>query len=223
MGVGSDALDAVSDTGITPITEPITQTDIPNQDIGNAPDEGNYSSGGDHGVRIPRLPTDHEIALTGEVITDEEAQAYFAENGGGIISALASSGVSTEAVRISDEGYSHISYDGTEGKSFELKQNYRDYLVFNGDEIIAIITLYKENGEIFNTPSFGAKWFEGYGDYLEEHAGEELAYVYAGWFEIIIAPDNTYYNPMGLDVSPYLGGVDEPYELFYHEGAVYVP
>ena len=41
--------------------------------------------------------------------------------------------------------------------------------------------------------------------------------------EIIIAPDNTYFNPMGHDVSAYLEGVEKPYEMFYHEAATYIP
>ena len=122
---------------------------------------------------------------------------------------------------------------GAEGKSFEIRQNYRDYLVYIGEEeeLAAIITLFKENGELYDTPMFGAAWFEGYGEYLKEHKGEKLIYVYASWYEIIIAPDNTYFNPMGVDynaqglniTSKYLEGVDKPYEVFYHEAATYTP
>ncbi len=193
-------------------------TDLP-------PDEGSYSQGGDviGGWFIPALPFDREIVTVGEEITDAEAKAYFEQNGDGIIASLSSSGAATDSITISEKGYCHVNYDGTEGKSFEVRQNFRDYLLYSGDKLIAIITLYKENGEIFNTPSFGAKWFDDYNAYLENHKGEELVYVYAKWFEIIVAPDNTYYNPMGLDVVPYLGGVEKPYEMFYHESAVYMP
>ena len=200
-------------------TEPTTTE---NQTV---PDEGLFSSGGEiTGIWcIPALPFDRDFELTGELITDEEAKAYFDENGESIISSLASSGVSADSIRIEEKGYCHVSYDGTEGKCFEIRQNYRDYLVYNGDELAAIITLRKDNGEIYNTPSFGAKWFENYNSYLREHKGEKLVYVYASWFEIIIAPDNTYFNPMGFDVDPYLEGFENPYEVFYHEAATYIP
>lgn len=207
------------------ITIPTTEQPTSGQNIENPPDEGNISSGGEvvDGWFIPALPFDREIKLTGEVITDAEAQAYFDENKNSIIGSLVSSGVSSNSIKISDKGYCHVNYNGEEGKSFEVRQNYRDYLVYNGNELIAIITLYKENGEIFNTLSFGAKWFDDYNAYLQAHKGEKLVYVYAGWFEIIIAPDNSYYNPMGRDVSAYLESVDKPYEMFYHESATYMP
>lgn len=199
--------------------------------------EGPQSSGGDTGNlwMIPALPFDRSFRVAGEEITDEEAKAYFDEHRESIISSLSASGVPIDNtdVRIAEKGYCHVYYDGTEGKSFEIKQNYRDYLVYVGeeDELAAIITLVKENGEIYNTPMFGAAWFEGYGDYLREHKGEKLVYVYANIYEIIIAPDNTYFNPMGIDnnaqgldiTGKYLEGVDKPYEVFYHEAATYTP
>lgn len=206
-------------------TIPTTEQPTSTQNNETPPDGGNISSGGEvvDGWFIPALPFDREIKITGDAITDAEAQAYFDENKNNIIGSLVSSGVSSNSIKISDMGYCHVNYNGEEGKSFEVRQNYRDYLVYNGNELVAIITLYKENGEIFNTPSFGAKWFDDYNVYLQTHKGEKLVYVYAGWFEIIIAPDNSYFNPMGRDVSAYLEGVDKPYELFYHESATYTP
>ena len=185
---------------------------------------GQYTDGGNvGGWFIPALPDNKEISITGEAITDEEAMEYFRNNQNGIVGSLSSSGVTSDSVRISETGYCHINYNGEEDKSFEIRQNYRDYLVYNGDNLIAIITLYKENGKIFNTPSFGVRWFDDYNAYLQEHKGENLIYVYAGWLEIIIAPDNKYFNPMGYDVSQYLDGIEKPYEVFYHEKASYVP
>lgn len=184
---------------------------------------------------IPALPFDRSFEVTGEKITDEEAKAYFDEHRESIIGSLSASGVPVDNtdVRIADRGYCHVYYDGAEGKSFEIRQNYRDYLVYVGeeDELAAIITLFKENGELYDTPMFGAAWFEGYGDYLKEHKGEKLVYVYANIYEIIIAPDNTYFNPMGIDhnaqgldiTGKYLEGVDKPYEVFYHEAATFIP
>lgn len=184
---------------------------------------------------IPALPFDRSFELTGEKITDEEAKAYFDEHRESIISSLSASGVPIDNVdfRIAETGYCHVYYEGAEGKSFEIRQNYRDYLVYIGEEeeLAAIITLFKENGELYDTPMFGAAWFEGYGDYLKEHKGEKLVYVYAKFYEIIIAPDNTYFNPMGIDhnaqgldiTGKYLEGVDKPYEVFYHEAATFIP
>jgi len=204
---------------------PKTEQPTSNQQPEIPVDGGNNISGGEinNGFFIPALPFDRNIEVTGESLTDAEAQEYFKLNKESIIGSLSSSGVSSGSIKISDKGYCHVNYDGEEGKCFEVRQNYRDYLVYNGDKLVAIITLYKENGEIFNTPSFGAKWFDDYNSYLQAHKGEKLVYVYAGWFEIIIAPDNTYFNPMGKDVSLYLEGIEDPYEMFYHESATYTP
>ena len=214
-----------------------TTTEIPTIAQPTFYNEGDQSSGGDTGNlwAIPALPFDRSFKVTGEEITDEEAKAYFDEHRESIISSLSASGVPIDNVdvRIAEKGYCHVYYDGAEGKSFEIRQNYRDYLVYIGEEeeLAAIITLFKENGELYDTPMFGAAWFEGYGEYLKEHKGEKLIYVYASWYEIIIAPDNTYFNPMGVDynaqglniTSKYLEGVDKPYEVFYHEAATYTP
>lgn len=187
-------------------------------------DEGNASTGGDVGMWfIPALPSEIEFELTGEKITDEEAQEYFSINYSRITGSLSASGVEADSIKISEKGYCHISYNGVEGKGFEIRQNYRDYLVYSSDKLVAIITLFKENGEISDTPSFGAKWFDTYNSYLNAHKGEELIYVYASWFEIIIAPDNTWFNPMGYDASVYFEGVQKPYDVFYHEDAIFVP
>lgn len=196
----------------------ITET----QPTENQGDEGNISSGGDIS-NIPVLPFEREFELTGEKITDEEAQEYFNLNKNSITGSLSASGVEADSIKFSEKGYCHINYNGVQGKGFEIRQNYRDYLVYSSDKLVAIITLFKENGEISATPSLGAKWFDNYNSYLNSHKGEELIYVYAGWFEIIIAPDNTYFNPMGYDASMYFEGVEKPYEVFYHKDAIYVP
>ncbi|MBQ8228910.1 MAG: hypothetical protein IJZ88_07855 [Clostridia bacterium] len=210
--------------------KPTNQTTIPSteqstlsQSSETSPDGGSFSGGEGNYFNIPLVPFDKEIKITGETITDAEAQEYFRKNKISIMGSLASSGVSSDSIKMSDKGYCHVSYDGTIGKSLEVRQNYRDYLIYNDNKLVAIITLWKENGEIFNTLSFGAKWFDNYNTYLQAHKGEELIYVYAGWLEIIIAPDNTYFNPMGYDVSKYLEGVEKPYDVFYHELNSYMP
>ena len=186
-------------------------------------------SGGDEfggpigGVRIPALPTDRTIRYTGEAITDEEAAAYFKENTW-LQSALASSGVDASGIRYAEHGYCHVSYDGTEGKPLEVRQNFRDYLVWNGSGgLIAIVTLTKENGTLSATPAFGGPWFDDYNAFLQRHRGEALVFVYAGWMELVLTPDEGVFNPQGTDASEYLKGVENPYEVFRCDAAAYTP
>ena len=127
-------------------------------------------------------------------------------------------------MRYADHGYCHVSYDGTEGKPFEMHRNFRDYLVWNSKgELIAIVTLTKENGALSATPAFGGPWFADYNAFLRRHKGETLVFVYAGWVELVLTPDGGVYNPQGTDVSRYLEGVENPYAIFQCDAASYVP
>lgn len=192
------------------------------------PDEGNYGgpSGGQtgHYVRIPVLPQNLEIVAVGERITDEEAAAYFAGRKGALAQTLSACGVPADDIRISEKGYGHVCYAGVEGERLEMRENFRDYLVYNGDTLVAIVTLSKENGRLFDTPAFGAPWFADYAAFLNAHRGEELVYVYAGLAEIILTPDGGMYSALsGIVPEWYLEGVENPYRVFYHPDAVFVP
>ena len=190
-----------------------------------------YGSGGTYGGdnnhwMIPATPgatgAKSGIKLTGETITDNEAKAYFEENTW-IVSSLSSSGVATDNLKISEKGYCHVSYDGTEGKQLEVRQNFRDYLVYNNGKLVAIITLTKESGKLNATPAFGGPHFDDYNAFLQKHKGKKLLFVYAGWMEMVITPDGEAVNPQGYDMSGYLEGLDNPYEYFYSEAATYTP
>ena len=196
-----------------------TTTAVPKDGSG-----GTY--GGDNKWMIPVTPdvagAKPGVKITGEKITDAEAKAYFKENTW-IVSALSSSGVPADNLKFSDKGYCHINYDGTEGKQLEVRQNFRDYLVWNSGKLVAIVTLTKENGKISANPAFGGPWFDEYNAFLQKHKGEKLLFVYAGWMEIVITPNGECVNPQGYDMSGYFDGLDNPYEYFYSEAATYTP
>lgn len=196
-------------------------TSLAHQGDGNygAPDDG--QSGG-NGVRIPALPRERSFELTGEEITDEEAQEYFRENTVRFRNELTASGVSADNLVIMPKGYCHVMYDGVEGKSFEIRQNFRDYLAYNGDKLVAIITLTKEDGKLSATPAFGGPWFDDFNAMLQKYKGQELIFIYAGWMEFVITPDGSYFNPMGMELGLEFGDIDK-YKTFYHPKAVYVP
>ena len=177
----------------------------------------------DDGSYIPAPPNDHTIYVEGEEITDSEAQRYFDENYISITSALNASGVPIDNLRFSEKGYCHVLYNGTENSRLEIRQNFRDYLAYSGNRLVAIITLTKENGEIHNSPAFGAYWFDSYNETLQNHKGEKLVFVYVGnSMELFIAPDGHYYNPIGWELGVDFGS-DDIYSMFYHEKAVYIP
>ena len=197
------------------------------QDSTAAPDvtDGDGPSGGEIGYySIPTLPRDREIVAVGEKITDEEAAAYFAQRRGSLAQSLGASGVAADNITISEKGYCHVCYSGSEGEKLEVRENFRDYLVYNGEALVAIVTLYKEDGKLYDTPAFGAAWFADYAAFLRQHAGEALVYVYAGFAELIITPEGGVYSPLpSVRAAAYTAGTEDPYRTFYHPGAVYVP
>lgn len=176
---------------------------------------------------IPALPQNRTITVTGEKITDDEASAYLNKNRDSIISSLSASGTNTKNANFSQKGYCHVGFDGKAGENLTVRENYRDYLLYSGERLVAIITLVKENGSISSNPMFGGAWFEAYNKFLNSHKGEELVFVYSGSTELIITPDNTVYAPVlspnGYDASVFLKGADNPYQLFYNSANVYVP
>lgn len=181
------------------------------------------SVGGGNWFCIPAFPSGNKIDYVGEKLTDEEARVYFLENKNSIVSALSSSGVSADRIQIKEKGYSHISYTGKKNENLTVTQNFRDYLVYNGNELIAIITLVKENGKIYDTPSFGGAWYSDFNKLLNSHKGEELVFVYVNQVEIVVAPDGTYKSPLGIDSSGYFDGIENVYDRLYCPEAVYVP
>ena len=71
--------------------------------------------------------------------------------------------------------------------------------------------------------AFGAPWFDSFNKKLIAHKGEKLIFVWAANAEIIIAPDGSYFSSVGNDVSHYMEGLENPYEFFFTDLAVYIP
>ncbi|MBE6834898.1 MAG: hypothetical protein E7515_01450 [Ruminococcaceae bacterium] len=183
---------------------------------------GEQSGGNVGGWNIRALPFDKQIKVIGEELTDEEAAEYFKENTVRFKNELTASGVSADNLVIMPKGYCHVMYDGVEGKSLEIRQNFRDYLAYNGDKLVAIITLTKEDGKLFASPSFGGPWFDDFNAMLQRYKGQELIFIYAGWMEFVVTPDNSYFSPMGTELGLDFGDIDK-FKTFYHPKAVYVP
>lgn len=160
-------------------------------------------------------PNSTDITIEGDEITDEEAAEYLKENTSDIKSLL---DMTAEITFLG--GYCHITYDDN---AFKLRQGYRDYLIYSGDKLVGIITIYKEKGEMQYTLSCEANWFEKYEAYLKAHKGEKLLYFYIGMQEVIISPDGTYFNPIGYDVSNYFENITEPYKQLYNDKAIFIP
>ena len=210
---------------ILPVTENLEET-IPETFSGGPGSQ----DGSGNGIAIPPIPSDHTICYEGKSLTDEEASVYFSENLPRIISSLKASGLSLSDPRISETGYSHVCY-GNEADhgNLVLNRNFRDYPLFDGENLVAIVTLFKieEDDLIHDSISFGGEWFSDFGDFLAAHQEEKLLFIYINrFYEIILTPDGKCYSPQGNEITQVtesFSGISDPYSILYCEEAVYTP
>lgn len=224
---------AVSETTLSsvPASEQSEQSTDGSQEPGlvvafSQPSGGDTYGDSTGGAFIPALPkttgAPAGILVTGPAISDEEAKIYFRDNYPKILGSLAASGVAADSLRIAEKGYCHVSYDGTEGKMLELRQNFRDYLVYSGKSLVAIVTLVKdEDGTLWDSCAFGAPWFSSFDYYLQSHKGEDILFIYAGMAEFAMTPGSIISTVGNIDPTQYIDFSD--YAYFYHPSAVYVP
>jgi len=179
---------------------------------------------------IPAFPSDRSVNITGERITDEEAEAFFQENKESFQNMIASCGIPTDDLHFDRKGFHHISYEGIEGESLTIDQTHRDYLIYNRNDLVARITLFRSNeigeSKILYTMNYGGSWFPDFNTFLKAHQGEKLLFFYANSLEIIIAPDGTLMNPPGTSseiLEEYFEGIEKPYSAFFNELASYTP
>ena len=152
-------------------------------------------------VTMERVQTELGVARREETLDEATADRYIAENKEQILYSLSMSGVPTDGdVTISEHGYTHLNLSGG-GTWKELATDFRDYLIYNGDRLVAILTLWIMDGEVHASPAFGAPWFDDYNAFLQSHKGEALAFVYLGMTEAVVTPQGEVCNPMGLDLS----------------------
>jgi hypothetical protein len=158
------------------------------------------------------------FVYTGEPITDEEAAAYFSANLDAVLSSLTASGVSARGARVRYPGYSHMTLNETG----DVRLNYRDYQLWVDQSLVAVVTLYRLDGELHATPSFGAPWFASFAAFLRQHAGEKLLFFYNGFTELVLTPANEVYDPVGERYETGdVPGLD--YERLYCEEIAFMP
>ena len=152
-------------------------------------------------ITIERLQTELGVGRRNETLDAAAADRYIADNKAQILYSLSMNGVPTDGnVTISKTGYTHLNLSGG-GTWKELATDFRDYLIYNDDRLIAILTLWIDNGAVHASPAFGAPWFDDYNAFLLSHKGEALAFVYVGMVEAVVTPRGEVLNPMGLDLS----------------------
>lgn len=191
-------------TVIAPPDEGSADTDVGTTQGVTRANEGPLSGGTQEALPITMegVQTELGIARREETLDEATADRYIAENKGQILYSLSMSGVPTDgSVTVSEQGYTHLNLSGG-GSWKELATDFRDYLIYNDDRLVAILTLWIMDGEVHASPAFGAPWFDDYNAFLQQHKGEALAFVYVGGMtEAVITPQGDVLSPMGLDLS----------------------
>ena len=181
-----------------------------------------YNNASQAGGTNGKINTRDKITITGKqyAFSDEEAIHYLNQVKNGIINTLTVSGIDASQLEIKENGYSHIR---TENNGNEMAMNWRDYLAYNGEKLIAIIQVTKDKTGIKHHLSFGGTWFSRYEDFLRQYKGTELVYIYIGDVEAFIDPDNQVIPLIDTDISSTLDENQQYYQYFKTECNVYIP
>ncbi len=192
--------------------------DTPNPPVSNTEDLN--AVGGTDG----KINLQAEIKRTGEdcILTVEEANAFMNERLPAYREELRASGLVFDDLHFAPNGYSHVR-TGDSGN--ELILNARDFLLYDGDKLVATVTVIKEPDRISGGVSFGGPWYPEYQAFLEAHKGEALVYLYVGDVEAILTPDGQIFTAIGTDISDSIVQEEQTryYEFFRFEENTYMP
>ena len=190
----------------TPAIPPVISTEQPNE------------AGGVNG----KINVLEKLTIVGQeyTISNDEAVEYLNNAKNSIKNDLKACGIPVSQFEIKETGYSHIR-TGDDGNSMAV--NWRDYLAYDGDRLVAIIQVTKEETGLKHFLSFGGTWFSRYEKLLQQYKGTELAYIYIGDVEAFITPNNEVVPLMDIDVSSTLEQDLQYYEYFKTQYNVYIP
>lgn len=192
--------------------------DTPNPSVSNT--EGLNEAGGTDG----KINLQAEIKRTGEdcILTVEEANAFMNERLPAYREELKASGLVFHDLRFAPDGYSHVR-TGDSGN--ELIMNARDFLLYDGDELVAIVNVIKEPDRISGGVAFGGPWYSEYQAFLEAHKGEALVYLYVGDVDAILTPDGQIFTATGTEISDSIVQEEQAryYEFFRFAENTYTP
>ncbi|MCQ2354340.1 MAG: hypothetical protein MJ102_04450 [Clostridia bacterium] len=168
------------------------------------------------------INTKVECKLTGTdyAVSNEEGYAFLESISDGIQSELKACGVQMKNFRISSAGYSHMR-TGDDGNSMAV--DWRDFFAYSGDEIIAVISVTKDENGLHHYSAWGSPGFAEYGKFLSEHKGDELVYLWVGDVEAVITPDNQIFCLSDIDIAIDENEVTNYYSFFKMEQNTYVP
>lgn len=178
------------------------------EDMNECGGEGTIAT---NGVCISLSGTDYWLS-------NEEGYAFLQENYIGIKNSLVASGVNAENMIICKNGYGHLQTD-----SNTVAVNWRDYLIYNDGVLISIVTVSKDADGLWYGIAFGGTWYAQYNEFLEQHRGEELVYLYIGSTEAIVTPNNKIYRLLDFSEVEGLSDSFDYYSFYNQTSNTYTP
>lgn len=160
-----------------------------------------------------------DLTVIGEeyILSDNEGYAFLQSHKDAIINDLRISGVAVPDITFT-KGYSPVR-TGDSGNSVAV--NWRTYLAFNGEDLVAIIEMSKDEQGLHYGLAFGGLGFAYYAQLLETYRGEELVFLYIGEVIAFVTPDNEVVPVADLDLTdvvepnyPYYQYFKTPYNTF---------
>ncbi len=177
--------------------------------IPDNPSHGGASDGGG----AEKINVSDSLVITGEefAISDEQVYAHLQLTKGNIMQTLHVSGITVSDLTFTPKGYSPI-HTGDNGNS--LAVDWRTFLAFDGDKLVAIIEVTKDEKGLHTHLAFGGPGFGYYKQLLDTYKGQELVFLYIGDIVAFVTPDNTVVPSADLVLSAFIEP-DYPYYQYF--------
>lgn len=194
----STAENAKADSGTVPADETVGEDE--KKESSNADKSGgNVSKASVEGIN-PTL-MNFCVKLQGEMLTPTEGADYIKKNAVSNASALrADPIIGPGELQFSTVGYRHLTYSEEEG--LFVNTAFMDYPVFRNGQVIAVVTVYKDNGKVYGCPAYGGPGLAQLNKALDADPDSDVVFIYYGECpEAFITKDNTFYfNPVSIPV-----------------------
>lgn len=177
---------------ITATTKPV-KTNTANAETATSKPESADEMKAEAGDRDAALPyiSGINIALKGETITDAELKAYIKKNAEFMVASVAFD-LGKGEYRVCTKGYSPLTVSTKEG--LFINTGFVDCPITKDGKIVAVVTVYKNNGVLYDSVAYGGRGFATIQRAFEENPDEDLVFIYVNEVpEVIITKENKMY------------------------------
>ncbi len=177
---------------ITATTKPV-KTNTANAETATAKPESADEMKAEAGDRDTAMPymSGVNIALKGETITDAELKAYIKKNAEYMVASVAFD-LGKGEYRVCTKGYRPLTVSAKDG--LFINTGFVDCPITKDGKIVAVVTVYKDNGVIYDSVAYGGNGFATIQRAFDENPDEDLVFIYVNEVpEVIITKENKMY------------------------------